>query len=177
MPTLTDIQANLGLIESLLESTDDPEALQQLDDACLEALSDLKTKVDSYIYLIRKLNAEADFLLDESKRMADLGKSKKALSSRLKSHLLNRLTDENMKRLNTDYYTVSVCSNGGKSAMKVTEDLPYSEFPSQYVYTEIKPDLDVIRAECEKSPFGIIFDGSGNEIARLLPKSQHLRIK
>lgn len=147
----------MGLVDEALilwdKLTDDEG---QLVDNAEELLGineeQLKSKIDVYSSMIRQKQRAADALNEESVRLSERANREDQnaawLSDRLKS-ALNRL---GLRKMETEYYTVSLVKNGGKVPLKVL--VHPSELPEGYTVTKTvtttSPDTEKIRAALER---------------------------
>ncbi len=124
-------------------------------------------KLDAYCYIIQKfeeISAEAERLAERS---SSYSKKAKQLKDRLKYYLEKRGKD----KVETQRFTIRICTNGGKLPIHLHEDVRSDLLPDPFVRIYREPDLNALRES--------ILDGNQEAMrfAKLLPRGTHLRIK
>ena len=145
--TLYDITDDMRAFDDLLEQaggdvTD--EAVMSAIEAWMNELdTDLKNKVDGYAAYIQELLALADARKAEAKRLSESARSKENAAKALKERLMFAMQERNLKKIETDRFSVSWQVNGGKPALDVS--VPAEMLPSRFQSVTISPNNDAIR--------------------------------
>lgn len=173
MKTLTDIVNELNILAEIEPETDAEQ--QTLDELVSETLAQLDEKVDAYIFIIKKLEADSKFFNEQAenflKKSVNLKLRADYLKDRLKSYLESRATT----KVTGNFYTASVCQNGGKQPIWIDRQHVPEEF-TEVQMTKVV-DTDAIRKHLEESGTeqGVTLDGV--IWAELQPRGKHLRLK
>jgi hypothetical protein len=146
---------------------EDPDIDPQVIADTMEAVSgELDVKCDSYVVIIKKLEAQVEMIDTELIR---LEKNKTALTSnikRMKSSVLDAIQLTGQRKIETDHFKLSIVKNGGKQPMEVDE---IEKIPQAYISMKPVADVEKIRKELEA--------GGELEFARLKPRGEHLGIR
>lgn len=130
--------------------------------------SQLPTKIDDYVYVVRKLQDYAEECMRESQRLAARARAWNNKVTWLKGRILSTLLAIDCQKLKTARNTVSVCKAGGTQSLQLADDL--SQIPVEYLTskTVIEPDRAKIREELD----------AGKELpfARLAERTVYLKI-
>ena len=128
-------------------------------------------KIDNYCALIEELNQRATVRANESERLADLGAADQKAADRLKTRLREFLESQNINKLKTDRFNLTLANNGGKAPLVIPDAWRQApaEAPEQYHRRKIYLDLEALRADLE----------SGVEVpgCSVADRGKHLRIK
>jgi hypothetical protein len=153
--------------KQLLEMLEDPDIDPQVIADTMEAVSgELDVKCDSYVVIIKKLEAQVEMIDTELIR---LEKNKTALTGnikRMKSSVLDAIQLTGQRKMETDHFKLSIVKNGGKQPMEVDE---IEKIPQAYISMKPVADIEKIRKELEA--------GGELEFARLKPRGEHLGIR
>ena len=153
--------------KQLLEMLEDPDIDPQVIADTMEAVSgELDVKCDSYVVIIKQLEAQVEMIDTELIR---LEKNKIALTSnikRMKSSVLDAIQLTGQRKMETDHFKLSIVKNGGKQPMEVDE---IEKIPQAYISMKPVADVEKIRKELEA--------GRELEFARLKPRGEHLGIR
>ena len=153
--------------KQLLEMLEDPDIDPQVIADTMEAVSgELDVKCDSYVVIIKKLEAQVEMIDTELIR---LEKNKTALTGnikRMKSSVLDAIQLTGQRKMETDHFKLSIVKNGGKQPMEVDE---IEKIPQAYISMKPVADVEKIRKELEA--------GGELEFARLKPRGEHLGIR
>lgn len=153
---MSDKLSLLGLVDEALilwdKLTDDEGQLSEDAESMLGMNEgNLKSKIDIYSSMIRQKESVSDHLMEESKRLAARANREEANAKWLSDRLAFALNRLGTRKIETDYYTVSLVKNGGKVPLKVTvhpSELP-AELTQTKTVTTTTPDNDKIRAKLE----------------------------
>lgn len=150
--TLYEIGDDLRAIEQLLidaagDGGDITDAEAQLDQWLAESEGNLKTKIDRYCALIREFEASAESRKAEAARLSALAKSDAGHAARLKSRLQWFFETQNLDKLKTDRFNVSLANHGGKLPLIVNVD--GKTLPPRFQQVSIDPNKDAIREALE----------------------------
>ena len=153
--------------KQLLEMLEDPDIDPQVIADTMEAVSgELDVKCDSYVVIIKQLEAQVEMIDTELIR---LEKNKTALTGnikRMKSSVLDAIQLTGQRKMETDHFKLSIVKNGGKQPMEVDE---IEKIPQAYISMKPVADVEKIRKELEA--------GGELEFARLKPRGEHLGIR
>ena len=153
--------------KQLLEMLEDPDIDPQVIADTMEAVSgELDVKCDSYVVIIKKLEAQVEMIDTELIR---LEKNKTALTSnikRMKSSVLDAIQLTGQRKMETDHFKLSIVKNGGKQPMEVDE---IEKIPQDYLTMKPVANMEKIRQELE--------GGSQLDFARLKERGEHLGIR
>jgi chaperonin cofactor prefoldin len=151
----------------LLEMLEDPDIDPQVIADTMEAVSgELDVKCDSYVVIIKKLEAQVEMIDTELIR---LEKNKSALTNnikRMKSAVLDTIQMTGSRKMVTDHFKLSIVKNGGKQPMEVDE---IEKIPQDYLTMKPVANMEKIRQELE--------GGSQLDFARLKERGEHLGIR
>lgn len=152
--TLWSIGEDLDAIASLLDEQGGDVSDTTIDtiiDAWLdEARHDLRQKLDGYAALIQERRARATARQDEASRLSRLADMDAQAASRLKARVLLFLQVQQIQRIETARYRLSVSGNGGLLPLILAPEITGESLPESYVRTERRPDLERLRAALEK---------------------------
>lgn len=121
------------------------EISPELEERLQAIESELPTKIDGYVYVIRELLAYSDECKHESQRLAARAKAWDNKATWLKGRILNTMQAIGETKIKTARNTVSVCKNGGALSLILPED--QSQIPDAYLTskTVIEPDREKIK--------------------------------
>lgn len=130
--------------------------------------SQLPSKIDDYVYVVRKLQDYAEECMRESQRLATRARAWNNKVTWLKGRILATLLAIDCQKLKTARNTVSVCKAGGVQSLQLTDDA--SKIPDEYLTSRvvIEPDREKIRKELDA--------GIELEFARLAERTVYLKI-
>jgi hypothetical protein len=171
MTTLLDIGLELQALASLMaEASDaDGELTAEQDSQISAWFAELTgardQKIDGYCALIRTCELRSAARKEEAERLQKRVQADANLARNLKARLLEWMTLQGERRIETARYRLSVCANGGKAPMEVG---PTDQLPDALTITTRSPNSEAIRKHLE-----LALDVPG---CRLLPRGQHLRI-
>ncbi len=141
MPTLTQLNQDADYLIKLIDACEDDSELTTILESELDVkYQEISSKIDAYIYVARKLEAEADFLSTEIKRMRELAESKRSVAKRLKSAIMQSMIGSGSKKQSTNYYSLTVASN----SVHTFELADVSEFPDEFLVTETIVKIDKV---------------------------------
>lgn len=153
--------------KQLLEMLEDPDIDPQVIADTMEAVSgELDVKCDSYVVIIKKLEAQVEMIDTELIR---LEKNKTALTGnikRMKSSVLDAIQMTGQRKMQTDHFKLSIVKNGGKQPMEVDE---IEKIPQDYLTMKPVANMEKIRQELE--------GGGQLDFARLKERGEHLGIR
>ena len=127
---------------------------------------ELDIKCDSYVVVIRQLEAQVEMIDAELIR---LEKNKSALTNnikRMKAAVLDTIQMTGSRKMVTDHFKLSIVKNGGKQPMEVDE---IEKIPQDYLTMKPVANMEKIRQELE--------GGSQLDFARLKERGEHLGIR
>ncbi len=173
MPTLTQLNQDADYLIKLIDACEDDSELTTILESELDVkYQEISSKIDAYIYVARKLEAEADFLSTEIKRMRELAESKRSVAKRLKSAIMQSMIGSGSKKQSTNYYSLTVASN----SVHTFELADVSEFPDEFLVTETIVKIDKVRVKNAVDEDGLLYNKDGKVIAKLY-KGKHLRVR
>lgn len=132
--SLFEITEKLAWLEDMLDEADsvgasyNEGALDRLTQFLDDTATARDEKLDSYAWLIRKLQAQADACQDQIDEWSRKLKSRQRKIDWLKSVLLMHLQAVKQKKVETSEWTFTVCANGGQIPLDVDE----SKVPEHY---------------------------------------------
>lgn len=151
----------------LLELLEDPDTDPQVIADTMEGIQgELDIKCDSYVVVIRQLEAQVEMIDAELIR---LEKNKSALTNnikRMKSAVLDTIQMTGSRKMVTDHFKLSIVKNGGKQPMEVDE---IEKIPQDYLTMKPVANMEKIRQELE--------GGGQLDFARLKERGEHLGIR
>lgn len=165
--TLYDISDDLWAIEAMLEETG--EIVDGYIEEWLERVGDQRDmKVDSYCGLISELDARAERLRAEAKRLSEWARVEENKRDKLKERLKWFFEAHGIQRLVTAHFKPRIQANGGVLPLVLDEPDPL-KLPEEFQKVRIEPDTEIIRSVLD----------SGDELpfAHYGPRGAHLRIK
>jgi hypothetical protein len=175
MRTLFKISEDLTVLAELLTDVDGDVSLEEQADALEIWFDELgeerDAKIDNYCALIAEITARADARAAEIKRLSALVATDRVAADRLKNRLQEFLAVQDIQKLKTDRYNLTVAKNGGKSPLTVPDEWRSepATAPEQYHRRVVQLDVDAIRTDLE----------SGRDVpgCRIEERGTHLRIK
>lgn len=153
--TLFQISDDLLALKTLIEEvggdiTD--ESTERAIDDWLNALeNECSDKVDDYCALYKHYEAMARARQDEAERIAAMVKADNKAARKLKERLFVFFQNNEIEKMETLRFKVSVKANGGNVPVILTADAMNhpEELPEQYRRVKFEPDMDAIRRDCE----------------------------
>ena len=162
--TLYELRAEYMELLALLE---DPDTDPQVIADTMEGIQgELDIKCDSYVVVIRQLEAQVEMIDAELIR---LEKNKSALTNnikRMKAAVLDTIQMTGSRKMVTDHFKLSIVKNGGKQPMEVDE---IEKIPQDYLTMKPVANMEKIRQELEC--------GGQLDFARLKERGEHLSIR
>ena len=138
-----------------------------LDKLLQELEGKIEDKVESYCRIIRELELTAKARAEEAARIKELSERDSNAAKQMKSRLQYFFSLQNLKKLETKSFRLSVCANGGHQPIEVSCDP--SELPEQFQKVTVSANNEAIR---EALTMGTTLTG-----CKLLPRGEHIRIK
>ncbi|WP_204123307.1 siphovirus Gp157 family protein [Lacticaseibacillus mingshuiensis] len=163
MSTLYDLTGKRATLLDLAENgTVDPEVLQDTMDSIDGAIEE---KTEGYVQVIKQIEADADVIDTEIKRLTDRKAAFLHNRDHIKQSLQECLEYAHLTRVKTPLFTVTIAKNGGKQPIVIYKDSLQADAWKQVP----QPDMDNIRERLE----------AGKKIvgAELKPRGNHLLIK
>jgi len=132
----------------------------------LEALEgEFETKVDSYVAVIRSLEADAEVLANEINRLQARKRAIKENQNKIYERMQNAMDALGLTKIKTALNTVSIQKNGGKLPL-ILDVLP-DDLPDSLVRIERKPDMEAIRGYLEDGGEGVAHFGERGRSLRI----------
>lgn len=154
MPTLLEISDDARAFDQLLaeaaENGGDITAVEATLNEWFSNISqDRDKKIDGYCALIREFEARASVRKEESERLAKRVKIDAAHAAFLKGRLKSFFEENNLKKIETDRYMVSLAKNGGAIPLELLDEP--ERFPAEFrtIKTQVVANTDAIRAALE----------------------------
>lgn len=167
--TLRDLDRLINDIMDVLVEEEPQDGLEAaLEQALDRASAERVDKIEAICSLVKYLEKWGQVRQEESKRIAALGQSDLKKSLWLKDYLMRSLESHGEKNVRTTSYNIAITANGGKQALELLVDA--EKLPPEYQCIEYKPNNDELRKALQRG------DDLG-QIAKLVPKGQHLRIR
>ena len=149
--------------QDLLLLAEDPGIDQEVLKDTMESIQgELEVKADSYVCVIKELDAEADKLKKEIDRLTVRMKKCTESVKHMKESLMESMKSIDKKKLATEHFNLSIVKNGGVQPMKIDGDVPQE-------FCRLEPDNDKIRRA--------LLLGEQLDFARLEERGTHLTIK
>lgn len=153
--TLFDISDDLIALEQILDEVggdiSDAEAEQAVD-KWLEALGEERDrKLESYAWLIKRLEGDADILKAEMDRLRLRKQTAENKARRLKERLETFMIVTEQDRIQTERFTFALQKPGGKPKVELGfyfQEHP-EELPEGLRRVKFEPDLEAIRERLE----------------------------
>lgn len=125
--------------QELLAMMEDPEVDPQVIADTMEGLDgEIEIKAESYIRVIKELEAESNKLDMEIKRLTSRRDSCQINIRKLKESLLTSMQETGKDKIRTEHFRISVAKNGGLKPIRVTGDVPPE-------FCKLEPDNKKIR--------------------------------
>lgn len=166
MKSLYHLTSDIEQLERYIESDEFNENDTQWVSDYLDSLEENRDeKLDSYAYLIRRLEAERDTAKLEAAEWQVKEQQRQNRINWLKRNLQEHMLIVGQSKIKTNKFAFSICKNGGMAPMQVDESL----LPDEYWREIREPNNSEVRRALE----------SGSEVpgAKLLERGQHLRIR
>lgn len=164
--SLFQIGEHFYALESILIDNDG-EITEEVDQWLEEYQAKEEDKVDAYCYLIQKF----EDIAQEAQRLAGRASSYNKKAGQLKSRLKQYLELRGKDKVETNKFTVTVCSNGGKLPLLLKPGITAEDLPDHYVRIYREPDMNQLRQAL------LTGEEEAENVAKLLPRGTHLRIK
>lgn len=160
MATIYEIR---NVFIELLEIAQDPDVDPQVIADTMESIEgEFEDKADSYVVVMKELQAQADKFGKEIERLTTHKTTISNNINRMKSILLESMHAIGKDKLQTEHFKLSVRKNGGLAPLKITGDVP-DEF------CKFEPDNAKIRAALD--------EGENLDFAELDERGVHLDIR
>jgi hypothetical protein len=167
--SILDLASGSKILEFWIEkdSAVEGELDSVLDELLQELEGKIEDKVEAYCRIIRELELTQAARKEESDRIRKLADQDGNTVKAMKGRLMFFFGLQNINKLKTNNFNLSICANGGNQPIEVNI-LP-ELLPAEFQKVEIKPNMETIR---EALKMGTSLDG-----VTLLPRGEHLRIK
>lgn len=167
--SILDLASGSKILEFWIEkdSAVEGELDSVLDELLQELEGKIEDKVEAYCRIIRELELTQAARKEESDRIRKLADQDGNTVKAMKGRLMFFFGLQNINKLKTSNFNLSICANGGNQPIEVNI-LP-ELLPAEFQKVEIKPNMETIR---EALKMGTSLDG-----ITLLPRGEHLRIK
>ena len=167
--SILDLASGAKILEFRIEkdSAVEGELDSVLDELLQELEGKIEDKVEAYCRIIRELELTQAARKEESDRIRKLADQDGNTVKAMKGRLMFFFGLQNINKLKTNNFNLSICANGGNQPIEVNI-LP-ELLPAEFQKVEIKPNMETIR---EALKMGTSLDG-----VTLLPRGEHLRIK
>lgn len=162
MSTLYQLTSDYEYLLQLMEDPDtDPEVLADT----LEAVQgEMEDKLESYIVIMKKLEAEKAMWETERNRADSYVKSIDSNITRMKTAVMDAMTATGNDKFKTEHFKLSIAKNGGYQPLKIT-----GEVSDSFMILEPKPDMKRIREALE--------EGFELSFAHLEERGVHLNVR
>lgn len=165
MDLIRSILLSESSIKELEQRVEDGELTEDLVADTIEAIEgEIGAKCDSIAEIITANTTSIAGLEAEVKRLQNLIDNKKMFNSYLKDGLHKFLKRNDTNKVKTAFHSFSICRNGGKLPLQITD-----EVPEEFLKYEPRTDLDKIREALD--------DGNELYFACYGERGEHLRIK
>jgi hypothetical protein len=161
--TLFDLTTEALEIEAILEASGgdvtDEEIARALDHFLAEHASDLRAKVDGYVYLMAEFEARARLRREEAKRLQQLAATDEHNLARLRRRLMLYFERTGKDRFETDHFKLAVVANGGVAPLILAGDIKPEGLPERFRKVKLEIDNEAIREALkrgEELPFAML---------------------
>lgn len=125
--------------KQLLEMMEDPDIDPQIITDTMEGVQgEIEIKAEGYIRVMKELEAEADKINNELKRLGNRWDSCQTNIKRLEESLLTTMQVMDKPKIQTEHFRLSIAKNGGLKPMKITGEVPPE-------FCKLEPDTKRIR--------------------------------
>ena len=176
MNKLYKISSKLEDLNNLLEELEDAIIPDELTEVVTNILAEIdKTKADFYdkvdniLALIQSRKKWVKIRKEEADRLNKLIKQDQSQIKFLNEYLLRHLEAQEVKKLRTKRFNLTVANNGGKLPIWIDNKLDPQELPKQYQQVTVEVNKKAIREALEA--------GEKLEFAGFSERGKHLRIK
>jgi len=170
---------------SLIDITEDMQALDDLLDECggditgieetvdrwfAELKGELNSKLDGYAAFIRELDLRIAARTEEKERLEMRIRVDSNLQQFLKLRLRDCLASRNQRKVETRRYRISLVKNGGKAPLVWSNGRPPApeSVSAEFQRVRVEIDTDAVRQSLES--------GKELEFARIGERGEHVRI-
>lgn len=182
--TLSQLDDQLALLLHYLDDSESSDDMAMAAELLEELLPQLDKKIDSYMgvvahYSDKIANIDREIIRLQVKRESDL-RRQNYLKSTLQHwlELRSQQLGDKGKKVEGDFYKVSLVSNGGKLPLEINREIPIDSVSETFTVTvqTTKLDPDKVREFMTANAIDTISNDKGETIATLLPRGKHLRI-
>lgn len=125
--------------QELLAMMEDPDIDPQVIADTMEGLDgEIEIKAESYIRVLKELEAESNKIDAEVKRLGNRWDACQINIRKLKDSLLTSMQETGKDKIQTEHFRISVAKNGGLKPIMVTGDVPPE-------FCKLEPDNKKIR--------------------------------
>lgn len=163
METLRELTEEMYQLMELADSND-PEDQQAFQDTLDGLVGMIEQKADQYCTALDMIKGNIAAHDMEIQRLQERKRVMENNVKRMKDALLAAMVAMDEKRLKTELYSITRCTNGGKQPMKIDGDVP-----DNYKRIVYENDTDKIRADLEQ--------GIELPFAHLEARGEHIMIK
>ena len=155
----------------------------------MESIADRQNELfDDSCDLHNHFAALAKAQKEEADRIMELAKANENKAKKIKEALFAYMTTNNIRKGETTRHKLSIAGNGGKAPLVFADELfddsgkmNAEKLPEYLRAIQYVPNMVEIRSLAETMPdfagTKVLRDEDGNEIARILPRGEHLRMK
>lgn len=171
--TLMDITEEQDRIEKLLVELSEEsggEITEEIAELIAEAAAvemERDQKLDNYIHMMRRIEAEKEILKERSKVLGARAKSREAIIQSMKSRILINMQLTGRKVIEGDLWTIKIQNN--PAAPFIIDDIPIEEIPEQFVTRDPQLNTGYLKK--------FIKAGGETDFARFGERGQHIRIR
>lgn len=168
MATLYEITDDLMQLQELLESGEYTE--EELADTLEAVQGEFEIKAEAYGKVTRNMQADADALDVEIKRLTERKTTIEHGIKRLKESITNAMRATGQRKIKTPLFGFTIAKNGGKQPLVL--DMDPEEMPDAYRTIIFKADNDAIRKALDDGTDPLI-----SAIAHYEERGEHLVIR
>lgn len=136
----------LRLIE-MAETEDDPVAIY---DTMESIKGNLEDKIDSYVAVCARLDADEEMVRAEVKRLTATLNTISNNKKHIKQRLMDSMIMMGIRKIKTALHTVSVVKNGGRPPILINDGLTAEDLPDNLKRVTVAPDMDMLRVMVEQ---------------------------
>lgn len=138
-----------GELAQLLQMAEDEDIDEQVLADTMEALNlEIEDKADAYAKVMQELDADAEKLKGEIKRLSDRKRTIENNIKRMKDSLKVMMETTGETKFKTDLFSFSIANNGGKRPIEY-HFTDASELPEEFRKVKYEVDSDAVRERLE----------------------------
>lgn len=165
MSSLYEVTGNILALQELLESPLDDEDI--LKDTLEAVQGEYEAKIEAYCKVIKNIEADAEAIKAEIKRLTEKRKTLENNVDRLKKAMFDSMKATNTPKVKAGVFNVAIQRNGGK--LPIILDVDVSKLPNKFVKVEKSADLEAI--------YDVLTTNGTSNFAHFGERGESLRIR